>query len=85
MTNLASSIDKAVLVGDIHGLRLPQAARPRDGDAPGVHLTTCPLDLGDAVAKIAPQGDVGLAGPLVDGHVAGTVYADLRRQGVPGE
>lgn len=83
-TYFAHAIDEPILFGEVHGLCLPQTASPLDADASRVHLTAGLLDLGNAIAKIASQGDVRRPGWLgtISGHLAGTVYPDRAGQGV---
>lgn len=61
-THLAGTVQEPILIRDIHGRRLVQAARPLDRDAPLVHEPAGLFDLCDAIPHVAAQGDVGSLG-----------------------
>lgn len=55
---LTCTINKAVLILDIHGLSFPKTTRPLHLDSPPVHLIASPFNLSNAVTKITPQRNV---------------------------
>lgn len=58
ITYLASAVQKAILVRDVHGLRFPEATRSLDADAALVHFAACLFNLSYAVTHIAAKCNV---------------------------
>lgn len=56
-TYLANSVEKWILIEDIHGLCFKERARPLDSDICSLHFKTRALDHFKTVTHIAPQGD----------------------------
>lgn len=71
--DLARAVDKLVLVGNVHWIRLPKATRLGDSDPSAIHLGASFFDHGNAVANIAPQSNVRLSLSIYRGRwVAGS-------------